>query len=33
MWRRVSVVWVLALWCAAAQADGLAALDVFLREV
>jgi outer membrane lipoprotein carrier protein len=33
MWRRVSVVWVLALWCGAAQADGLAALDVFLREV
>lgn len=33
MWRRVCVAWGLALLGGAAQADGLAALDVFLREV
>jgi outer membrane lipoprotein carrier protein len=33
MWRRVCVVWGLALLSSAAQADGLASLDAFLRDV
>ena len=33
MWRRVCVAWGLAVLSGVAQADGLAALDVFLREV
>lgn len=33
MWQRVCVAWGLALLIGVAQADGLAALDVFLREV
>lgn len=33
MWRRVCVLWGLVLLGGAAQADGLAALDAFLREV
>ena len=33
MWRRVCVAWGLAVLSGVAQADGLTALDVFLREV
>jgi outer membrane lipoprotein carrier protein len=33
MIRRWGVAWGLALWCAVAQADGLSALDAFLRNV
>ena len=33
MWRRVCVLWFFSVLCGTAQADGLASLDAFLRDV